>query len=84
MLGIFIGPGLLRHRPGWRTCAFVFLWIALIFIPLITIIMFNASSPLDFSIFGQKQGHTPKEFALVIGVLLFFLINKANKYMNFY
>lgn len=51
----------------------MFLWIALIFIPLITIIMFNASSPLDFSIFGQKQGHTPKEFALVIGVLLFFL-----------
>ena len=40
VLGLFIGPGLLALRRGWRTCALVFTWIALIFLPILTVIMF--------------------------------------------
>ncbi len=34
VLGLFIGPGLLKLRPAWRTCALVFLWIGLIAISI--------------------------------------------------
>ena len=30
ILGLFIGPGLLRLSKAWRTCALVFIWLALI------------------------------------------------------
>ncbi|MHC4214426.1 MAG: hypothetical protein ACYSWP_13760 [Planctomycetota bacterium] len=71
VLGLFIGPGLLRLKRGWRTCALVFIWIALIFLPIFTIFMLSHSGPLDFKVFGQKVGHIPKEVGLVISVLLF-------------
>ena len=73
VLGLFIGPGLLALRPGWRTCALVFLWIAMIGIPIIAILMLGHSNPLDFKVFGQTVGHVSKELGLAIAVILFLL-----------
>jgi len=73
VLGLFIGLGLLRFSRGWRTCALVFLWIAMIGIPIIAILMLGYSQPLDFKVFGQTVGHVSKEFGLAIAVILFLL-----------
>ena len=73
VLGLFIGPGLLGLRRGWRTCALVFLWIAMIGIPIIAILMVGHSGPLDVKVFGQKVGYASKEFGLVIAGMLFLL-----------
>ncbi len=73
VLGLFIGPGILALRPGWRTCALVFLWIAMIGIPTFAMLMLGHSGPLDFNLFGQKVGYASKELGLVIAVILFLL-----------
>jgi len=73
ILGIFIGPGLLRLSRGWRTCALVFLWIALIGIPIIAILMTGHSGPLNLKVFGQTVGHAPKALGLMIAVASFLL-----------
>ena len=73
VLGLFIGPGLLALKPGWRTCALVFLWIAMIGIPIIAVLMLGHSGPLDFKIFGEEVGHASKEFSLAVAVILFLL-----------
>ena len=69
VLGLFIGPGLLALRPGWRTCALVFIWIALIFIPIFSVLVLFHSGPPDFDVFGQKVGHTSKEIGLFVAVI---------------
>jgi hypothetical protein len=71
VLGIFIGFGLLRLSQGWRTCALVFTWIGLIAIPIIGILFLGHSGRLDFSLFGQKVGHAPKELGVGMVVVLF-------------
>jgi hypothetical protein len=73
VLGLFIGPGLLALRPGWRTCALVFLWIAMIALPIVAALMLMHSGPLDFNVFGQKVGHAPKGFGLAVAFIVFFL-----------
>jgi len=73
VLGLFIGPGLLRFSRGWRTCALVFLWIAMIGVPIIALLFMASQGPLDFKVFGQKVGHVSKEFGLAIAVILFLL-----------
>ena len=71
VLAVFIGPGLLRLSQGWRTCALVFLWIAIIGIPIIAILLMTTSGPLDFKLFGQKVGHASREFGISLaGVML--------------
>jgi hypothetical protein len=71
VLGLFIGRGLLRFSPGWRTCALVFLWIALIGVPIAALVLVGHRGPLDFSIFGQKVGYASKESGLVVCALVF-------------
>lgn len=73
VLGLFIGPGLLALRPGWRTCALVLLWIAMIGLPIIAILMLGHSGLLDFKVFGQKVGHVSKGFGLAFAVVVFSL-----------
>jgi len=73
VLGLFIGPGLLALRPGWRTCALVFLWIAMIGVPIIAVLMLAHSGPLDFKVFGQKVGYASKEIGLLLAVIVFVL-----------
>lgn len=60
VLGLFIGPGLLGLRRGWRTCALVFVWIGLIGVPVVMIFMMISAGPFDFMFFGQKVGEVDK------------------------
>lgn len=71
VLGIFIGPGLLKLSRGWRTCALIFTWIALIGIPIIALLFITARGPLDFKIFGQVVGHTSKDLGLLMAGIIF-------------
>src|SRR5688572_18864123 len=71
VLGLFIGPGLLRFSRGWRTCALVLLWIAMIGIPIVAILFMSASGPIDFKVFGQKVGHVSKELSVVFAAVMF-------------
>ena len=73
VLGLFIGPGLLALRRGWRTCGLVFLWIAMIGVPLFTVLMLGHSGPLDFKVFGQKVGHASKELGLIFAIIMWAL-----------
>jgi hypothetical protein len=73
VLGIFIGRGLLSLSRDWRTCALVFLWIAMIGVPIVAIFFLTTSGPVDFTVFGQKVGDVPKEFGITIAVLAFAL-----------
>jgi hypothetical protein len=72
VLGIFIGIGLFRLSQGWRTCALVFTWIALIALPVIGLLFLDQSGSLDVNIFGEKVGYASKEFGVGMVVGLFF------------
>ncbi len=73
VLGLFIGPGLLALKPGWRTCALVFVWIGLIGVPLVALFMLGSSQPVNFAVLGQKLGQVSKQVGLTVAVLLFLL-----------
>lgn len=71
ILGLFIGPGLLRLHRGWRTCALTFLWGALIGVPIVSMIFLGHHGPFDLKLFGQKVVHASKHFALLLAVAVF-------------
>src|SRR5437899_9792407 len=71
VLGLFIGPGLLRLSRGWRTCALVFLWIALIGAPIVAVLLMSASGPFDLKLFGQKVGNASKGLGIVFVAVVF-------------
>jgi hypothetical protein len=71
VLGLFIGPGLLRLSRGWRTCALVFIWIALIGVPIIALLLLATKGPLDFNVFGQTVGHVSKAAGLIVAGVVF-------------
>jgi len=73
VLGLFIGPGLLRLRRGWRTCALVFLWIGLIVFPLIFLLGLSGTIPAYFEVFGIKMARIPSWWVSV-GTIPFFLL----------
>ena len=41
--------------------------------PIIAVLMYAQSGPLDFTVLGQKVGHASKEIGVVIAVLVFAL-----------
>jgi hypothetical protein len=71
VLGLFIGAGLLRLSPTWRTWALVFTWIALVGAPLVGLIFLIVPGPLDFNLFGQPVGHAPKAAGVAVAVVVF-------------
>ena len=73
VLGLFIGPGLLALRPGWRTCVLVLTWIGMILLPLIALLMLGHSGPVDFKVFGVKVGHVSQGIAFVMAGIVFFI-----------
>ena len=73
VLCLFVGPGLLALKRGWRTCALVFLWIGMIGVPAAAVLMLGRSGPLDFMVFGQKVGHISSGPALIIAAVAFLL-----------
>jgi hypothetical protein len=71
VLGLFIGAGLLRLNPTWRTWALVFTWIALVGAPLVGLIFLIVPGSLDFELFGQPVGHAPKAAGVAVAVVVF-------------
>jgi hypothetical protein len=73
ILGVFIGIGLLRLRPGWRTLALFFLVITLAFIPVLSVLALSTPGSLDFKIFGQKVAAlSPPLFFTLLAVFFIF------------
>lgn len=54
ILGIPIFWGLLKLRPGWRTCALVFTWFGLVLLPMFAIWMLFSNGPTYFTLFGLR------------------------------
>jgi hypothetical protein len=73
VLGLFIGIGLLRYSRGWRTCALVFLWLAMIGLPLAAVLLLATDQPLRYTILGRDMGEAPKAAGVVAVVVGFAL-----------
>ena len=73
VIGVFVGLGLLALRPGWRTCALVLLWIAMIAAPFLGLLMLFRRDPIDVVVFGRKVGDAPGPFGLFISTVIFLL-----------
>lgn len=71
VLCIFVGYGLLRLRPGWRTCALLFTWITLLVAPVLVLLVLFGDCPAYFKAFGQRVGSAPPELAAVVGTRFF-------------
>lgn len=74
VLNLFVGLGLLRLSRGWRTCGLVFLWIALIGLPLFALLILATARPLDLSLFGRKIGHAHDGLGLLVAAAMFALV----------
>ena len=73
VIGLFVGLGLLGLRPGWRTCALVLLWIAMVAAPFVGLLMLFRRDPIDVVVFGRKVGQAPGPFGLFIPTVIFLL-----------
>ena len=71
VVGIFIGLGLLHFRRGWRTCALLFTWIVLGFIPFFVFLALAGERSLHFELFGQQVGETSPNLALLVAAVVF-------------
>ena len=71
VLGLFVGIGLLRFSRAWRTCALVFLWIALIGLPLVALVFLFLAGSVNYTIFWQKIGPGSRPIAVALAALLF-------------
>ena len=71
VLGLFIGAGLLRLSPTWRTWALVFTWIALVGAPLVGLIFLIVPGPVDVELFGQPVGQAPKAAGVAVAGVVF-------------
>src|SRR5688572_11216849 len=73
VLGLFIGIGLLRRSRGWRTCALVFLWIAMIGLPLAAVLLLATDQPLHYTLFSREMGEAPKSAGVAVAAVAFAL-----------
>jgi hypothetical protein len=73
VLGVFVGPGLLRGSRGWRTCALVLLWVGMIFAVVISFAMLASSGHVNVNFFGIPMGSAPLILGFVVGAFFFAL-----------
>lgn len=71
VLGVFIGIGLYRLRPGWRTCALVFTWMGLIIFPVVGVIFLFIPGPAQLDLPGQSTIDVPGFIGTAVCALLF-------------
>ena len=71
VLGLFVGIGLLRFSRAWRTCALVFLWIALLSLPLVAMVFLFVAASVNYTIFWQNIGPGSRVIGVVLAALLF-------------
>lgn len=72
VLSLWIGPGLLRHNRTWRTWALVFLWFALIGLPVFCLLALGRGA-LDFKFFGVPVGQIPTAVGFAFAIPIFLL-----------
>jgi hypothetical protein len=73
LLGLFIGPGLLRFSRGWRTCALVLLSITLVGAPIVVLLFLILQVPINFSVLGLEAGLASTGTVLALAALAFVL-----------
>lgn len=73
-LGLFVGIGLLRFSRGWRTCALVFLWIALISLPAVALVFLFVAQSINYTFLWQKIGEGPRGIGVAMVAALFALV----------
>ncbi len=73
LLGLFIGPGLLRTSRGWRTCALVLLWLSMITAPIFAFLLVAAPPLVSVNFFGLYVGTVPKLISILFIAFLFCL-----------
>ena len=71
VLGVVIGIGLLRFSRTWRTCALIFIWIALICLPLVALVFLFLAASVNYIIFWQQVGPGSRAIAVALAALLF-------------
>ncbi len=74
LLGLFIGPDLLRRSRGWRICALILTWIPLVLLPLIGLVILVFDVPLNISVLGQDYGQAPRAVGVVVAMMVFALV----------
>ncbi|MEK6703434.1 MAG: hypothetical protein AABZ53_14330 [Planctomycetota bacterium] len=72
VLGLFIGPGLLRFSPGWRLCALVCIWIGIVGLLLAGACFLGNPDRLTVTIFFIPAGQASP--ALALGMCAFCLL----------
>lgn len=59
VLELFAGVGLLRLRPGWRTCALVLLWISIVLSALMAIALLAGTGSAPVHLNGHLAARVP-------------------------
>lgn len=71
ILGLFIGFGLVRFSPGWRTCGLFFIWLTMIGAPIFGLLFLAQSAPPTMKLLGQQIGHAPKTTGVLLAAFVF-------------
>jgi len=74
LLGLWIGPGLLRHEARYRTWGMRVLIFGFCVAPIGTVLLIFQPQPLEVKVFGHPVGTMPLPIALTI---LAFLVGVA-------
>lgn len=72
VLGIFVGWGLIKLKSGWRICALVFTWFALIGTPIAATVILNATGRIPIAITGIPGTTTRSWVLLMLGIIFTF------------
>lgn len=70
VLGLWIGPGLLRHEARYRRWALRLLTVALCLAPIATLLLLVRPAPFDAKFLGRPVGTIPRPAALTVLAIL--------------
>jgi len=73
-IGIFVGIGLLRFSPGWRTCALVLTWFGIVVSPLLALIGVLSGKPATLRLPFQAPIPVSPYWGIIIGIVVFLLM----------
>lgn len=71
VLGFWIFFGLRRFSPGWRACALVFIWFALIGLPIAFVCGLFGNGPAFIKVFGHRYAEVPVFWVSVVSGVIF-------------
>ena len=71
VLGLLIGPGLLRLRKGCRICGLFLSMVAMVGIPVVALCYFFGHLPMGFKVLGFSVCETPMVWFLTTACILY-------------